>query len=575
MKRFSAFFILICLLVPISFASALETPTPAPTATPSPTPTPSPSPTPTATPTPVLPTPTPNVTPKPGRALLKGKVFIDASKAGAGRGFTVTAEIVGKEYKEPTDAKGQYEFKDLPIGEADVTVSSVSGLLRTSTKDTILKPGENVLDFNVFMENPNILNGNAYYIVAGQRKIPAGVLLELVNPQTKETVSRSVVDGKGLYKFESYSIKAGEYYLTAWMGKQELLLPHPTIAFSQDAGVVKVSAIQLSAPQKQKYNLNVYVLQSSTFKNDGNGIPGVKVTLLNSAKKEVGRVQTNDKGIARFSSLEEGVYTAQAEKKGYSTKSEDIPLFGDPGNPTDKLYIYTAPTDYMCENHPTSRVKKFWFCGPEAIKLYKERPGAWGAIDSAIGAVRAKYGIGDLPLQVIIDSVNYRNAAYLPGPTKTKKDPCPPPLKDEEADFPGVGETLTMSVGLIREIDDSLLDDVTAHEMGHGVDNRWGKCEYYASEKDPFAALFDYLILLPASPDAFADITDPSFDIFPKGIEGHPDDGPSESFAALVHATIYHSAELNKRIERWENDPNYPNIGEILEAMKNFVEQRQ
>jgi hypothetical protein len=341
------------------------------------------------------------------KSSLSGYVIISKSQLVL-PGAEITLQQDSLVFKTTASATGSYNFSNLAPGKYTISASTI---FASSNNYTVtLQPDSNQYNINLNPKSQNVIKGTARY---KNRMYASGPTIKIFEKQTHSLVGETMVySGEFIYSARNL-IKNVTYVIEPWKDKVKLIGATTEIKFSSDLGEVKTVDLTINESPNYKYKLNVKVVDKVTQES----IKGAEVKFIDSYdNKVINKATSNKDGMVSFSNISNGFYLISVEITGYQMGTETIYLFDKPDEKGNLVLLalnkyFTNTTD--CVKYEQNNVKNFWFCGDGAKNLYLSRPTVWGAIDNQIGKLRSigsKYAV--LPLQIIITSDSYLNAAY-------------------------------------------------------------------------------------------------------------------------------------------------------------------
>lgn len=517
------------LFVFLGTASTLAvTPLPSPSSL-----TPTPSPSPSTSPSPPFTDPT-----------LEGTVTFKQTNVGL-EGVVVELTQGTNKFAVTSDNKGYYKLPTQgKLSRGTTTLTASRPGFRTYTTNLNLNSGLNTHNFNLVFTYRNTVEGVTYQMIDGKKKTIGGISI------VAENIDTTVSDTKtGEYDIWDSKFVKGSYRIWA-EDSQGKISDTYTITFTQDDDQTLTQDIKINRKPNNRYELRVAVFDRGWWIRDGiEPIAAAKVTLtatINGVVKTYDG-ETYSKGIATFPNLDEGSYSITVTKVGHYDTKGSITLSGKPNPKGHDKELFLEKKNIRCEKHSQPAVEHFWFCGDEAIAMYTAKPDLWAKIDQKISAIRAQYPQAqykDMPQQVIIDSLSYRNAFYSSAHDSSATS-CPTSPPDSDLDDPMFAETITFTTGYLKESEPEIIVHTTTHEMGHNIDWRKGNCKNEFSDQSPFKDVYNLGEFLYGD-DYFYGIQDGTYGTPSSDEDGHPDSNYNEGFASAFHALFDHAGEFPK-----------------------------
>lgn len=477
-------------------------------------------------------TATNTLTPCSQTATLDGKILLGESefplKDYKIRVFSLNGQAVGTDVTNPSDGQGHYRIENLPIGDVQVSATPLYDNMDPVEKLIKLVAGVNTLDFKIPIGPDNEIRGTVTTLVNGvSQKVP-GQKVVVKSVDIDKVVGSAVSDtnGKYVFKFRKERPTKGTFKVYGET-KGQIVSNEVTVPLTNAYNSLAYADIKVNQQRDDKYNLDVVAIDKGPSPFAGpERIAGATIEIDKTTGGAYKKATTNDYGWATFVGLSPGNYVIKGSKTSYQDGFTQVTLIGDPAYFSNATPVFLLNSSKTCEKHPQSNVD-FWFCGKQAKALYSERMGAWSAMNSKIGTLRGTSAWNlyqKIPLQIVVDSSNVINTV-----TQTGDPGCPLTLADQGPNLPPKGETVYLTVGIVKAQTDAQLQQIAEHEGQHVHDARKQGCVGLWSEKSGFKDLYNYAAVHYGE-SYFKQLNEKTYDS--SLVSGHTAQGIPEAYAS-------------------------------------------
>ena len=530
---------------------------------------------------------------------LKGTIRISSATSSPAAGARVTVQQGSNIYTAIAGADGTYSITSSALrpGKYNFSVRLDDFALPYTDNNSSLVAGQNNRDVTLMPPSPNTLTVDIKN--SGTNR---SFIVEVMDAQNKLTETFSV-DNQTKQKISSKNLVVGHYNVLLKLNSGGSVISSQGVDYHAQQGENQTVTFNVNQSSPATANISVKVEKENPFatQNQYTPVANVNVQLITRtifAPPTVISTQnatTNNDGIANINvtnlTTDGYTYTISLTNvpSGYKltkdvyTSARDI--IG--GATTYRLLIVPIDLTPYCDNHPTSNLPEFWFCGDTAKNLYQSNLQYWTYINNLIGTLRQEYTPNQnvTPPEFIIESnAQYRRLAHayfveqhLPVP-RVQGIPIPcwiPPDGKQPYDQSYIAFMTTAfqtdiasSAGSVAKMQLTLRDIVT-HEWGHAKDHKEGGCIFAGSSASSISKIADIfkVVTQGSNPDQFfSTINETTYNGM---VGGHPEDNTSETYASafiighyyfdkLKTAIAYLSPILQERIKTIVNEANKP-----------------
>ena len=416
-----------------------------------------------------------------------------------------------------------------------------------------------------------------------------------MDAQNKLTETFSV-DNQTKQKISSTNLVAGHYNVLLKLNSGGNTITSQGVDYHYQQGENKTVTFRVNQPSPATANISVKVEKENPFATQNQYTPvanvNVQLTIwsltFSQTPISTQNATTNSEGIANINvtnlAPDTGNYKISLTNvpSGYKLKfPQDIytsarNIVG--GAITFRLRIEPIDLTPYCDNHPTSNLPEFWFCGDTAKNLYQSNLQYWTYINNLIGTLRQEYAPNQnvTPPEFIVESdAEYRNLAQAYFICQYASLPCwiPPdgrqPYDQARIAYMATAfqEDIASSAGSVAKMQ-LILRDMVTHEWGHAKDYKEGDCTFPGSAKSISKITNIFTEVTQGSNPAqfFSAINEETYSGM---VGGHPQSNTSETYASafvishyyfdkLKTAIAYLNPILQERIKTIVNEANKP-----------------